>query len=166
MADKWRRKPSPAPAPTLCPSPTPGGGESITVTLAVDKIFSVPGDGRQDLWEWTHASIPASASSGNPSLHSPYAVDPASYPVPGLDPRALRTTGRNQIARIKRHVLAVKPHQLIRRMAHMAHEIARADSAVMLRDHFKRRRYRVTSSAVTITGPKLKNVSILFARVR
>jgi hypothetical protein len=27
--------------------PSPGGGESVTVTLAVDKTFSVPGDGRQ-----------------------------------------------------------------------------------------------------------------------
>jgi hypothetical protein len=28
-------------------APAPGGGSSITVTLAVDKTFSVPGDGRQ-----------------------------------------------------------------------------------------------------------------------
>jgi len=67
--------------------------------------------------------------------------------------------------RIQRHELAVKPHQFIRRMAHVIHEIARTNAAVVFGDHFQQPDI-ATSSAVTITGPKVKNVSILFARVR
>jgi hypothetical protein len=37
----------PAPGSYALSIPAPGGGPSITVTLAVDKTFSVPGDGRQ-----------------------------------------------------------------------------------------------------------------------
>src|SRR5260221_11663968 len=57
------------------------------------------------------------------------AIDPRSYAIARADARAFRAARGNQVARVKRHKVAVKAHQLGRARAHIADKIPWTDGA-------------------------------------